>query len=237
MVHHALMRHVVPVFVRRFRPESFACRKGMGIHPASRLTTRMLREASARWKHPYVLQDDVSSYFASINHDILMTRLRRVLSDKDALWLFETIIQEAPGYDGVGLPLGSLTSQWLANLYLDPLDHFLKDDIGVRHYVRYMDDWVLIGPGKEWCRVLLAQIADFLDLQQLSVNPKTAIFPASHGIDFVGYRHWTDHTLPRKAFRAFPGLYRAWGNRPGLHPIPYCLVHGLHAALRRLHHA
>lgn len=215
VVHHALMRVMIPLFERRFRPESFACRKGMGIHAASRMTTASLRAASARWERPYILKGDVSSYFASIDHDILMRRVRRVISDPDALWLFETIVRKAPGYDGRGLPLGSLTSQWLANLYLDPMDHFLKDDLGVPFYMRYMDDWVLVGPNKEWCRVLLDQITDFLALQGLAVNPKTAIYPASHGVDFVGYRHWTDHTLPRKRtikrarkqFRAMRALY------------------------------
>lgn len=199
VVHHALMRIVMPIFERRFRPESFACRKGMGIHGASRMTTAALRAARARWGAAYVLKGDISAYFASIDHDILLQRLRRVISDPDVLWLFETIIRKTAGYvDGCGLPLGSLTSQWLANLYLDPLDHFIKDDLGAPYYMRYMDDWVLIGPDRQWCRTMLEMITAFLHLLKLRVNPKTSIFPASHGVDFVGYRHWSDHTLPRK---------------------------------------
>ncbi len=198
VVHHALMGVVAPLFERRFRPESYACRQGLGVHAASCATTEMLRAARRRWEHPWVLQGDIAAFFASIDHSILMGRVRRVVRDPDVLWLFETIIRNTAGYNGVGLPLGSLTSQWLANLYLDPLDHLLKDDIGVPYYARYMDDWVLIGPNKEWCRVLLEQISTFAALQRLRLNPKTRIYPASHGVDFVGYRHWADHTLPRK---------------------------------------
>lgn len=180
------------------------------------MITASLRAASARWEHPYILKGDVSVYFANIDHDILLRRVRRLVADPGVLWLFETIVREAPGYDGVGIPLGSLTSQWLANLYLDPLDHFLKDDLGVPFYMRYMDDWVLVGPSKEWCRVLLDQITGFLSLQKLAVNQKTAIYPASHEVDCVGYRHWTDHTVPRKRT-----VKRAWARLRSLRrPTP-----------------
>ena len=143
--------------------------------------------------------------------------LPRITSDNDVLWLFEQIVRHN-GYEERGLPLGCLTSQWLANLYLDALDHFVKDDMGLKYYVRYMDDFVLIGPSKAWCWTVLDNIRAFVeDSLLLKLNPKTGIWPISRGIDFVGYRHWTDHVLPRKrtverarkAFRRFPGLYRA----------------------------
>ena len=215
VVHHALMNVMVPIFSRRFRPESFACRTGMGTHAASRRTSADLRAASARWDRPYILKADISKYFQNINHDMLMHRLRRVVSDRRVLWLFETIIRKS-GYETRGLPIGALTSQWLANLYLDPLDHFVKDDMDLPYYVRYMDDFVVIGPDKVWCHTALEQITAFLEgCLLLRLNPKTGIFPASHGINFVGYRHWTDHVLPRKStvkrakrtFKNFPALY------------------------------
>lgn len=198
IVHHALMRVVKPYFERRFRAETCACRKGLGIHAASRMTTAHLRAAAARWGHPYILKCDVSAFFLSIDHEILMQRVSRLFKDPDVLWLFETLIRKCHGYDGVGLPLGSLTSQWLANLYLDPLDHYLTDEMGSPYYVRYMDDFLLIGPNKEWCSVALDHVRTFLACQRLALNPKTSIFPASHGVDFVGYRHFVDFTLPRK---------------------------------------
>lgn len=119
-----------------------------------------------------------------------MQRVERCISDENTLWLFETIIRNAGNGFGVGIPIGALTSQWLANLYLDTLDHFVKDDMGVAYYLRYMDDFVIVGPDKMWCRSVLTQITDFLTCTlRLTLNPKTGIWPMSQGLDFVGYRH------------------------------------------------
>jgi hypothetical protein len=126
-----------------------------------------------------------------------MRKLKRIFGDPAVIWFFDTLIRNS-GFTGRGLPIGSLTSQWLANLYLDSLDHFVKDDLGVKHYVRYMDDFILVGPDKEWSRAILAQIGDYLAGLELALNPKTGIRPITQGVDFVGYRHWTSHTLPRK---------------------------------------
>ena len=130
-------------------------------------------------------------------------------ADRDVLWLFGRIIraQQMQGVPdamldsvpyGTGLVIGALTSQWLANLFFDPIDHFIKDELGVRYYLRYMDDFVLVGPSKDWCRTMLASIEKAVNCRKLNLNPKTSIYPASHGLDFVGYRHWTNYTLPRK---------------------------------------
>lgn len=216
IVHHAVVNALEPWFERRFIVDSYACRKGKGTHAASLRTREFMRRASAEWGSPYVLKADIASYFASINHDRLLSILPRITSDKDVLWLFERIVKHN-GYEERGLPLGCLTSQWLANLYLDALDHFVKDDMGLRYYVRYMDDFVLIGPSKEWCWTVLDNIRDFVEKSLLlRLNLKTGVWPISRGIDFVGYRHWTDHTLPRKrtvkrakkTFRSLPARYR-----------------------------
>lgn len=197
VVHHALMRIAEPVFERRFIDDSFACRKGKGTHAASRRTTDFLRRATTAWGSPYILKADISKFFPSISHTILMHRLDRLFGDPDVMWLFERIVMHN-GFNGRGVPIGALTSQWLANLFLDALDHFVKDDLGIKYYLRYMDDFVVVGPNKAWCATALGQIERFVNMCDLRLNPKTAIYPASHGVDFVGYRHWTDHTLPRK---------------------------------------
>lgn len=217
IVHHAVMNLLEPWFGRRFIADSFACQKGKGTHAASFRTREFMRRASQEWGNPYILKADISNYFASIHHERLLAMLPRITSDRDVLWLFEQIVLHN-GATECGLPLGCLTSQWLANLYLDSLDHFVKDDMGLRYYVRYMDDFVLIGPSKDWCRTALENIRAFVEGGLLlRLNPKTGVWPISRGIDFVGYRHWTDHTLPRKrtvkrakkAFKGFPGRYRA----------------------------
>jgi hypothetical protein len=100
---------------------------------------------------------------------------------------------------GYGLPIGALTSQLFSNVYLDKLDHFVKECAGVKYYLRYADDFVIIGPDTPWLTGVLADVRWFLDTQLwLKLNPKTSIFNASQGIDLCGYRMWPTHSLPRK---------------------------------------
>lgn len=215
VVHWALMLQVGPVFDRRFIEDTYACREGRGAHLASRRLRAFLRTATALWGKPYILKADISKYFPSIDQCILMDTVSRLIGDPDVLWLFDAIIRNNGANSGVGIPIGALTSQWLANLYFDPVDHFIKDDMGLRFYLRYMDDFVIIGPTKLWCQTVLDNVRDFLACRRLTLNPKTDIFPASHGVDFVGYRHWVDRVLPRKrtvkrarkTFRSFPARY------------------------------
>lgn len=217
VVHHALVQIIKPFFERRFMDCSFACRVGKGTHAASTCITRMLRSASDLWGRVYVLKADISQYFASIDREILLRIIARTIGDPDVLRLVRSLVMECGCIPGArGLPLGALTSQLFANAYLDTLDHHVKDRLSVRHYVRYMDDFVILGPDKARLWELLAEIRDFLACElRLSLNPKTGIFPASHGVDFAGYRHWTTHCLPRKrnvrrAAKKFQGLSRVY---------------------------
>jgi retron-type reverse transcriptase len=146
----------------------------------------------------YVLQADIAKYFPSIHHDTMMDILARTIRDKDVLWLCCMVIKRS-GFDYRGIPVGALTSQLFANIYLDQLDHYIKDDLGVKFYARYMDDFVIISNDKQQLRDLLGRIEQFLqDRLHLDLNPKTDIFPVSRGIDFCGYRVWPSHILPRK---------------------------------------
>lgn len=216
VVHQAVITWASPVFERRFIYDSFANRKGKGTHAASLRLRQFLRTASAAWERPYLIKADIKSYFASVSHKLLMARVERVFRDSGVLWFFDTLIHGS-GYTDCGLPIGSLTSQWLANLYLDALDHYIKEELGVQYYVRYMDDFVLVGPDKEWSKEKLARITEFVEGMELRLNPKTEIRPISKGVDFVGYRHWTSHTLPRKrtvkkakkTFKSLQGRYNA----------------------------
>lgn len=198
IVHWALMLQTGPIFERRFIADSYACREGKGTHLASLRARKFLREAAMRWGRPYILKADISKYFPSIDQELLMRRVERMIGDEHVLWLFDSIIRSNASVYSAGIPIGALTSQWLANLYLDPLDHFLKDDLGIKYYIRYMDDFVVIGPSKEWCKIILGLVEVFVSGLRLRLNPKTGIWPAGSGLDFVGYRHWIDHVLPRK---------------------------------------
>lgn len=196
IVHHALVGAVEPHFERRFIRQSYACRKGGGTHRAVADMQRHLRRAEARWGRVYALQIDVSKYFPSIQHDRLLEQIARTISDRRVLTIWERIIRGA-GRD-VGLPIGALTSQLSGNIYLDWLDHMVKDEMGIREYGRYMDDAVLLLPSKAeaWRakRLLEDLLRDELGLK-LS---KALVYPTTQGVDWAGYRTWSTHMLPRR---------------------------------------
>jgi len=215
VVHHALVRVIEPLFERKFIFDSYACRVGKGTHAAVLRTQQFMRKAKAKWGQVYVLKGDISKYFPSIRHEHLLGILKRTIRDRDVLWLCETIIQNC-GEKGRGIPVGALTSQLFANVYLDQLDHLIKDDLGIKHYIRYMDDWVVLAPDKKYLWETLYCVEDFISSRLgLVLNPKTQVFPASHGIDFCGYRIWPTHLLPRKrnvkkAKRRFKWMAKAY---------------------------
>jgi len=198
IVHHALVRVIEPLFEKKFIYDSYACRKYKGTHTVVLRLQSFLKRAKRNWESVYVLKADISQYFPSINHDCLLKILSRTIRDKDVLWLCKRIIRYSD-YETIGIPVGALTSQLFANIYLDQLDHFVKDDLGVKYFVRYMDDFVILGDDKKKLWGLLEEIKGFLsDRLSLRLNPKTSIFPAYKGIDFAGYRTWATHILPRK---------------------------------------
>jgi len=198
VIHHALHRVIEPHFERRFIHHSYACRKGKGTHAAVGSVQRMLRKAQAKWGTVYVLQGDIARYFPSIGHSRLMQQVSKVISDPKVLDLWERITRPH-GSDGVGIPIGALTSQLSANVYLDVMDHYITDDLGYGLYARYMDDWIILAPCKEDLRRLLEHLELWLHYELgLVINPKSTVYPASQGINFAGYRIWSTHMLPRK---------------------------------------
>jgi len=200
VVHHALVRIIEPVFERRFINESFACRVGKGTHAAMWYVHKCTQLAKRRWSEYYVLKGDVTKFFPSINHNVLKKIIRRSIRDKKILNILDIIIDsyETEGKHKTGMPIGTLTSQLFANIYLDPLDHLLKETFNIKYYARYMDDFLVIHNDKEYLRDLLKQIDKFLHGLWVNLNPKTEIYPGKHGIDFCGYRVWPSHIKPRK---------------------------------------
>lgn len=209
IVHHAIVRVIESLFERRFIADSYACRKGRGTHAAVMRTQAFLRRAKRRWGGgAYVVKCDVKSYFASIQHDILMRQIERVVECPRTLALLRTVFS-GYGFDGVGLPVGALTSQLAANILLDELDHRIKDNWGVREYVRYMDDFVLIAPDRRTARAWLDAIGDELARLGLRLNPKSGYWPIRRGVDFCGYRIYATHIRPRqRAIRAWKSRFR-----------------------------
>ena len=198
IVHHAIAKVVRPLFERKYIFDSYATIKNKGTHKAVYRVQKFLKRAARHGEKVYVLQCDTSKCYPSIDHDVLIEQIERTVRDKEVVELWRKIL-DGFSNTGRGLPIGSLTSQLAANIYLNVLDHFVKECMQIKYYVRYMDDFVLIGNSKEELWKNLADIKWLIEgTLKLKLNRKTKIYPASRGVDFAGYRTFTNHILPRK---------------------------------------
>lgn len=199
VVHHSLVQVIEPIFEKKFITDTYACRKGMGPHNAVARVQYFERVAKRNYGDFYILKCDIRKYFPSINHDIMKKEFHRAISDRKVQKLYDQIIDSFEPC-GRGLPIGALTSQLSANIYLSPLDHFIKEECQERFYIRYMDDFIIIAHSKDHLRKLWREIESYLNNKlDLQLNPKTKIFYWKQGIDFCGYRIWPTHIKPRKS--------------------------------------
>ncbi len=206
VVHHALCNVIEPIFERSFITDSYANRVGKGTHRALDRAQQYAR------RYPYVLQCDVRQFFPSIDHAILRGILARKIADRDVMWLVDLILDSGrgvlseeyqmqwfPGDDLFaalrprGLPIGNLTSQFWANCYLNPFDHFVKRELGCPGYVRYVDDLLLFGPDKaslwRWRQAVVEKLAGL----RLTLHPGAQPRPVTEGIPFLGFVVFPDH--------------------------------------------
>jgi retron-type reverse transcriptase len=184
-VHHAICNLIEPILERSLIHHSYACRTGKGTHRAIRQAQIFSR------KYQYFLKCDIRKYFESIDHTILKEILARKFKDADLIWLLNIIIDSAQSKEaGKGIPIGSLTSQHFANLYLDRLDHYVKDSVRINGYLRYMDDFILFGDEKSELHLLHSSIRNLLkDQLNLGLKEKaTVIAPVLEGVPFLGFR-------------------------------------------------
>jgi len=204
---HSLVAQLEPIFERGFIADSYACRPGRGLHRGADRAQAMLRAVKRQYGRLYVLKADVASYFASVDHQVLMAMLARKIRCQRTLKLCQRILDshgETLAGRRVGMPIGNLTSQLFANIYLNALDQFVKRVLKWRHYLRYMDDFVLIGPDKAQLHAAMGRVRAFLaERLRLQLNRKTQVFPVAlqrgRGLDYLGYRLWPTHRRLRKA--------------------------------------
>jgi hypothetical protein len=195
VVQHSLCDNVLnPVFERHLIPFTFANRRYKGTHAALYTLSRQMQKA---WKESgnngcYILKCDISNYFYSINHSILKGKIRRLIKDKDILWLTDLIIDSTPGE--VGIPIGNLTSQYFANYFLSEMDHLIKEKLRIKHYVRYMDDFTLIHHDKQYLVYCKEYLSNYLEHIGLTFNKKTQVFPLKNGVDFLGFHTYVTET-------------------------------------------
>lgn len=206
VLHHALCNLLNPIYEARFIHNSYACRVGKGTHAGADKAQEMMRECLGRHGKLFALKADISKYFASIDHEILKNLIRKKISDKKILSITDEIIDSycEPGRPGKGLPLGNLTSQLFANIYLNELDQHIKNTKQEKWYIRYMDDWVVLHHDKRHLQALRLELQIWLGVElKLSTNHKTMVFPISQsngrGLDFLGYHLWPDRRRLRKA--------------------------------------
>ncbi|BES53379.1 RNA-directed DNA polymerase [Aeromonas phage phiWae15] len=203
VVHRAIMDVLEPVIDPRFIFDSYACRKGKGAHAGANRVQHWMRVVKRNHGALFCLKADISKYFASIDHGRLKALLRRAVPCQRTLSLLDAIIDSSPGTPGVGIPLGNLTSQLFANLYLHELDRYAKHDLGIRYYARYMDDFVVVHHNKGQLHRWRAMIEAFLwNSLRLTTNSKTQVFPvgqSGRSLDFLGYRIYPTHRLLRKS--------------------------------------
>jgi RNA-directed DNA polymerase len=243
VIHHALINVIEPLIGKSFIYDTYACIKGKGTHKAVARYRKFLP------KNRFVLKCDIRQYFFSIDHAILREQVRHKIKCPDTLWLVDQIIAskqwpaQAPleyfaGDDlftpvsrKKGIPIGNLTSQFFANLYLNDFDHFVKQILGCRYYTRYCDDFVVFGNDKDRLRETKQRIAKYLETLRLRLHPdKSRVFRTKEGVDFLGYRIYPEFMRVRKTnvkrfrkrLRLMARLYKE--GRIGLRDIQ-CSIH------------
>lgn len=183
VMHHAIMNVLEPVFERQMVFHTYACRRGKGTHRAVLQAHELCR------RNPFVLKLDVRKYFDSIDHKILKEMLRRLIKDAPALRLLDSIIDSYAASESParGIPIGNLTSQFFANLYLSPLDHLILERTRATGLVRYMDDLLVFGGTRRELRLVMRTVEDFCR-DRLSLTTKEPILvPTERGVPFLGY--------------------------------------------------
>lgn len=192
IIHWSLMLQVEPIIMKGMYIYNCGSVKGRGTTYAQKAVRKWLDKDPRNTK--YCLKMDIRKYYPSINNEILKQMFRRKIKDKDCLWLIDTII------DGnQGQPIGYYTSQWFANFYLEGLDHYIKETLGVKYYVRYVDDLVLFGSNKKKLHKVRKSISEYAGALKLSIKDNWQVFRVDkRDVDFVGVRFYRNKTTLRR---------------------------------------
>jgi retron-type reverse transcriptase len=200
IVHHALCNIIIPLLEPSFILNSYANRIGFGTHKALRQFAKYARSSR------YVLQCDIKKYFPSIDRPILKSMILKKIKCPDTLWLIDLILDNSnnfqinrpyqlegnafePMTETKGLPIGNLTSQFFANLYLNDFDHFIKENLKAKKYLRYVDDFALFSNDLAFLKDARVEIHAYLASLKLEIHPiKSQLFATKEGASFVGFR-------------------------------------------------
>jgi len=190
VVHQLVVSAIEPLFDKTFIYDSYSCRKGKGTHAAvQRLKTFLLKASCNNTKTAYALKCDISKFFASVDHEVLLKLLKKRVVDHKTIELLEEILSSFQTVPNKGIPLGNLTSQLFANVYMHQLDWFVKHTLGEKYYLRYCDDFIILSTDREHLFNIIPILMLFIEEElHLSIHPnKTEIRTWNQGIDFLGY--------------------------------------------------
>ena len=192
IIHHALTRQTLPYINKKIMHECCCSVKGRGTLYGSMLVRKALKNKGVK----YYAQFDIKKYFPNVNQDILVRQLENIFKDKQIIDLYKEIIYSVPN----GIPLGNYTSQSLSNLYLTPLDRYIKQTLRIKYYVRYADDFVIIGKNKRELNKAIPLITNFLKSElKLEIHENVKVYSIyERPIDFCGYKHYKEFTTIRK---------------------------------------
>ena len=183
LINHLVSRHILyPSIMPALIDANVASRPGKGTGAGLNYFKEYTRICKVKYKEYYILKCDISKFFQSIDHDVLKEKLRRRIKDKDALDIVYKIIDS----EKRGLGIGNMSSQVLAIFYLNDLDHYIKEELQIKYYVRYQDDFLLFHESKEYLKECLEKIKEFLVKEKLVLNRKTRIYKNTNNFIFLG---------------------------------------------------
>ncbi|MFA5163522.1 MAG: reverse transcriptase/maturase family protein [Patescibacteria group bacterium] len=204
LVHHAVCRQLYPFFSQLFIAHSYSCQLGKGTHRAGLAFRRASGKVSLnKTRTVWVLQADIKRFFDSIDQEILIVILRRYIDDERIMSLLENIIRSFSCQPGKGLPLGNLTSQLFVNIYLNEFDQFVKNDLKVKYYFRYADDFAILSDNCDYLSDKLTLLEGFLrERLKLELHPtKLHLKTLASGVDFLGHIYFPDYYILRTKTR------------------------------------
>ena len=183
VINHLVTRQILyPAILPCLINENVASRENMGTRKGLEYYYKYIRNCTIKYNKFYILKCDISKYFANIDHEILKTKIRKKIKDIEALKIIDDIIDS---YE-IGLGIGNMTSQCLAIFYLNDMDHYIKEILKIKYYVRYQDDFLLFHESKQYLQECLEKLRKFLKIEKLELNKKTRIYSNKQNFIFLG---------------------------------------------------
>lgn len=202
---------IKPYYIKRFISDSYACIENKGTHKAVKKLQGFMRKMKKLYPDYYIIKCDIKKYFYNIDRKILFNILKRNINDKELLNFTRVLIGND---DELGIPIGNYTSQFFANIYLNELDHYVKEKLNIKFCLRYMDDFIFLVKDKECAKDIMEKVKFFLvNVLHLELNKKSRYYPNKFGCDFCGYIIFENYILLRKRFKTkIKRKIKKWNN-------------------------